>query len=155
MTNLLKITVVLFTVALFFGCEAEEPGVTDVSRETPYKSFIGKFVASKDSGSIWTNSLGSYELIRGVSFIRPASWGGVDSYRIELRKLVDYPSGTRFKIDSFKHRQVRTEIGGYDGILVVCTAFLADGQGMKCQIKWIYVVPDPRNSASEFALVDK
>src|ERR1035438_7881222 len=127
MSGLANITVSTFLIAFAIGCS---PGVTDVSRNAPYQQFAGKIVASKQSGSIWINTAGSHQI--RSEFIRPDSWDSVPSYRTELRKLLDYPVGTKFKIESIKHKKVSSEIMGFDGIVVLCTAILQDGRRVQC-----------------------
>ncbi len=133
------------------GCAA---GVTDVSGEKPYSQFAGKMVVAKESGSIWNNTGGSYQI--RSKFVRPDSWPAVPSYRTELVKIAEYHVGTKFKIESIKHKKVTSEIMGFDGVVVLCTVYLDDGQRIRCQMPWDIVDPDPaRHSSLTFELVDK
>ncbi|MGC3959038.1 MAG: hypothetical protein QM813_14165 [Verrucomicrobiota bacterium] len=152
MSHLANITAFGLLMVLAIGCSH---GVTDVSGTAPYHQFSGKIIASKESGAIWINTSGSYQIRR--EFIRFDSDGDFPSYSTEYKRLFDFSAGTRFKIESIKHKKVSSEIGGFDGVVVLCTATLQDGRRIQCQMPWELIDPDPRRGTGgrAFDIVEK
>src|SRR4051812_7567297 len=119
------------TALLLVGCFVH---VTDVSRKEPYRQFAGKTVVAKVNGEVWTNTQKSYQI--RDNFVRLDSFGPIESYRTELKKIAAFPIGTRMHIESIKHKKVESEMMGYEGTLALCTVFLPDGRKIKCQMPW-------------------
>lgn len=106
--------------------------VTNLSRKPPYKSFVGKFVVAKESGSIWNNT------------VRLGTGDDIPSYRTDLKKVAEFPIGTKIKIHSIKQTKMTSEMGCSDSIQASCTVFLQDGRKINGQLNWDLLNPDPR-----------
>ena len=134
--KIIRAVILLFAVHLLIACTEEGE---NVSQTDPYSNWANKKVISKEKATIWRRNEGHYGI--RDNFLRLESWGGIDSYRDDLQKIVDLPVGTQFEVGSIRHKVVNTEIGGTDAIIALCTIRLEDEREIEFDVSWAALDP--------------
>lgn len=139
--------ILLLPVCFVTGClpfVTSSITVKNLSWKQPYKAYVGKFVVSKETFSIWND------------FIHMGNGDDIPSYRTDLKKVADLPIGTKIKVYSIKYRRVTSELGVNTSTMVSCTVFLQDGRKIDCRMTWDFLNPDPRLwPTPKFELIQK